>query len=91
VLTSAGEWLMIAGSCDVHSRLLCYREFISGVCWWCHPEQRPADFERHLEEVRKRARAKQSRGTKRPVQRTDDADEVGEDPLEEEITHAAPD
>jgi hypothetical protein len=75
VLSYDGTWRTLDGYCDVCKRLLCYGELMAGACWWCEPKTRPSDFEQHLEQIRKPARAKQSRGAKRPVQPTDDADE----------------
>jgi hypothetical protein len=75
VLGFDGTWREVDGYCDVHWRFLCYGEMQAGVCWWCSPEARPADFDSHIEEVRKRARAKSARSAGHPVPPTDYVDE----------------
>ena len=71
VLGYDGVWRLMDGYCDVHWRFLAYGELMAGVCWWCEPTKRPADFEQHLVQIRKRARAKHTRSAGRPVQPAD--------------------
>jgi hypothetical protein len=73
------EELMIDGFCDGCHRLLSYGEFETDVCWWCEPHKQPPDLEQHIEQTRKRARAKQNRGARRPPP-LESADEADEDP-----------
>jgi hypothetical protein len=73
VLAYDGTWREIGPYCDIHRHFLAYPEMASGVCWRCAPEAIPPEYEQHLQEVRKRARAKAARGAKRPVPPLTDA------------------
>jgi hypothetical protein len=78
VLAYSGQWLVIDHYCDVHCRFLCYPEMRTVTCWSCHPEAIPPDYELHLEEIRKWARAKLARSARRPAPPPTD-DEAGDD------------
>jgi hypothetical protein len=67
VLAFSGAWLEIGHYCLDCQHFLAYPEIMASTCWRCHPERIPPEYEQHLEEVRKRARAKQARGARRPV------------------------